>query len=65
VNPVVAVVIGYFIGGEAVGPRAIIGTLFVLVSVVVITTTPQKVVRARELGDPKHEPMPQLEAKRD
>jgi drug/metabolite transporter (DMT)-like permease len=38
VNPVVAVLIGYFWGGEALGPRAILGSLFVLVSVVVITT---------------------------
>jgi drug/metabolite transporter (DMT)-like permease len=42
VNPVVAVVLGYFLGGEAIGPRTVIGTLFVLVSVVVITTTPKK-----------------------
>jgi drug/metabolite transporter (DMT)-like permease len=41
VNPVVAVLIGYFLGGEAVGPRTIAGTLLVLVSVVVITTTPK------------------------
>lgn len=40
VNPVVAVVIGYFFGGEALGPRTILGTMFVLISVVVITTTP-------------------------
>jgi drug/metabolite transporter (DMT)-like permease len=40
VNPVVAVLVGYFLGGEALGPRTILGTLFVLVSVVVITTTP-------------------------
>jgi len=38
VNPVVAVVIGYFLGGETIGPRTIMGTLFVLVSVIVITT---------------------------
>ena len=38
-NPVVAVVIGYFLGGEELGMRAILGTVFVLVSVVVITTT--------------------------
>lgn len=38
VNPVVAVALGYFLGGEAVGPRTVLGTLFVLVSVVVITT---------------------------
>ncbi len=41
VNPVVAVLVGYFLGGEAIGPRTIIGTLLVLVSVVVITTTPK------------------------
>ncbi len=37
VNPVVAVLIGYFFGGEALGLRTILGTLFVLVSVVMIT----------------------------
>jgi drug/metabolite transporter (DMT)-like permease len=42
VNPVVAVVIGYFLGGEALGPRTLVGTLLVLVSVVVTTTMPQK-----------------------
>jgi len=40
VNPVVAVVIGYFLGGEALGARTILGTALVLVSVVVITTAP-------------------------
>jgi drug/metabolite transporter (DMT)-like permease len=42
VNPVVAVLLGYFLGGEALGVRTVLGTLFVLVSVVVITTTPAK-----------------------
>lgn len=42
VNPVVAVLLGYFLGGEALGLRTILGTLFVLVSVVVITTTRAK-----------------------
>jgi drug/metabolite transporter (DMT)-like permease len=42
VNPVVAVLLGYFLGGEALGLRTILGTLFVLISVVVITTTPVK-----------------------
>jgi drug/metabolite transporter (DMT)-like permease len=41
VNPVVAVLVGYFLGGEAIGARTIVGTLLVLVSVVVITTTPK------------------------
>ena len=47
VNPVVAVALGYFLGGEAVGPRTLMGTALVLVSVIVITTTPAK----------KHEPV--------
>ena len=42
VNPVVAVILGYFLGGEILGTRTILGTLLVLVSVVVITTTPAK-----------------------
>jgi drug/metabolite transporter (DMT)-like permease len=42
VNPVVAVLVGYFLGGEALGLRTILGTLLVLVSVVVITTTHAK-----------------------
>jgi drug/metabolite transporter (DMT)-like permease len=42
VNPVVAVVLGYLFGGEALGLRTILGTLFVLISVIVITTTRAK-----------------------
>ena len=42
VNPVVAVLLGYFLGGEALGLRTILGTLFVLISVLVIPTTPAK-----------------------
>ncbi|MBV8630260.1 MAG: EamA family transporter [Silvibacterium sp.] len=42
VNPVVAVLVGYFLGGEPLGARTILGTLFVLVSVLVITTAPAK-----------------------
>ena len=42
VNPVVAVLVGYFLGGEALALRTILGTLFVLISVVVITMTPAK-----------------------
>ena len=47
VNPVVAVVLGYFFGGEPIGPRTIVGTLLVLVSVVVITTTPKQTARVQ------------------
>jgi drug/metabolite transporter (DMT)-like permease len=41
VNPVVAVALGYLVGGEAVGARTLLGTLLVLVSVIAITTTPK------------------------
>jgi len=44
VNPVVAVLVGYFLGGERLGERTILGTLLVLVSVVVITTTRRSAV---------------------
>jgi drug/metabolite transporter (DMT)-like permease len=39
VNPVVAVIVGYLLGGEGIGLRTVLGTLFVLASVVLITTT--------------------------
>ncbi len=39
VNPVVAVTIGHFLGGERVGPRTLLGTMLVLVSVIAIATT--------------------------
>jgi drug/metabolite transporter (DMT)-like permease len=55
VNPVVAVLVGYFLGGEAIGPRTIVGTALVLVSVVVITTTPK----------PKPKPKLELAAEAD
>jgi drug/metabolite transporter (DMT)-like permease len=42
VNPVVAVALGYFVGGEAVGPRTLLGALLVLISVIAITTIPRK-----------------------
>lgn len=46
VNPIVAVLVGYFLGGEALSLRTIVGTMFVLISVVVITTTRAKKVAA-------------------
>jgi drug/metabolite transporter (DMT)-like permease len=42
VNPIVAVLVGYFLGGEALSMRTILGSMFVLISVVVITTTRAK-----------------------
>ena len=46
VNPVVAVVIGYFFGGEDLGLRTVLGTLCVLISVVTITTAKDSKLRA-------------------
>jgi drug/metabolite transporter (DMT)-like permease len=42
VNPVVAVLLGYFVGGEALGRRTLLGALLILASVVTITTTPKR-----------------------
>ena len=40
VNPVVAVIVGYFFGGEGLGARTLIGTACVLFSVLMITLFP-------------------------
>jgi drug/metabolite transporter (DMT)-like permease len=45
---VVAVALGYFVGGEAVGPRTLMGALLVLISVIAITTIPRKASDARK-----------------
>jgi drug/metabolite transporter (DMT)-like permease len=42
VNPVVAVLLGYFFGGEGLGPRTILGAVCILLSVILITTTRAK-----------------------
>ncbi len=56
VNPVVAVLVGYFLGGEALGLRTILGTLFVLISVVVIAMTPAK----KPVATPQVEDTPEV-----
>jgi drug/metabolite transporter (DMT)-like permease len=43
VNPVVAVILGYFAGGETIGARTVAGTLLILVSVIAITTAPKTI----------------------
>ena len=48
VNPVVAVAMGYFVGGEAVGSRTLLGALLVLISVIAIATIPRKASDARK-----------------
>jgi drug/metabolite transporter (DMT)-like permease len=55
VNPVVAVIVGYLFGGEMVGSRTVLGTLLVLVSVIVITTTPARKPVAPALAEPLRE----------
>jgi drug/metabolite transporter (DMT)-like permease len=53
VNPVVAVLVGYFLGGETLGLRTILGALFVLTSVVVITSTRAETSTVTlKVGDP-------------
>lgn len=42
VNPVVAVAVGYFVGKETIGPRTLLGTLLILISVITITTTSKR-----------------------
>jgi len=39
VNPVVAVILGYFLGGESIGARTAVGTGLVLISVIAINVT--------------------------
>jgi drug/metabolite transporter (DMT)-like permease len=46
VNPVVAVLLGYWMGGEPLGLRTIVGGLLVLVSVITIATTRPKIPTA-------------------
>ena len=49
VNPIVAVLLGYFFGGEALSERTVLGTLLVLVSVLVITTAKKNTSEAKEV----------------
>jgi len=42
VNPVVAVILGYLLGGESIGLRTILATALILISVIAIATTPAK-----------------------
>jgi drug/metabolite transporter (DMT)-like permease len=48
VNPVVAVIIGYFLGGEPLGARTVLGGVFVLASVVTITSMRTKIPAVAE-----------------
>jgi drug/metabolite transporter (DMT)-like permease len=59
VNPVVAVLLGYFFGGEALGVRTIVGMLCVLVSVGVITAAPASKAKSSVRASA---PLPSLDA---
>jgi drug/metabolite transporter (DMT)-like permease len=49
VNPIVAVLVGYFLGGEPLALRTIVGTALILVSVLAITTMPARKPAAESL----------------
>jgi drug/metabolite transporter (DMT)-like permease len=51
VNPVVAVIIGYFLGGEPLGARTMLGGVFVLASVVTITSMTRKTSAVAEAAE--------------
>ena len=57
VNPVVAILVGYFFGGEAIGLRTMVGSVLVLLSVIGITTSPKEAgtpsPRAAKAGRPE------------
>ena len=47
VNPVIAVLLGHFAAGEALGARTVAGTACVLASVIVITTAKSRTAAAK------------------
>ncbi len=49
VNPVVAVVVGYLLGGEALNLRTVLGTVLIIVSVLIITTA--RTIRTKSRAD--------------
>ena len=57
VNPVVAILVGYFLGGEKIGLRTIVGSVLVLLSVIAIATSPKEAAtlspRVAEAGQPE------------
>jgi len=57
VNPVVAILLGYFLGGEKIGRRTIVGSVLVLLSVIAIATSPKEAgtlsPRVAEAGQPE------------
>jgi drug/metabolite transporter (DMT)-like permease len=59
VNPVVAVILGYFLGGEPLGLRTVLGTVLIMVSVFVIATGRRPATaEASTVDDPQTAPHP-------
>jgi drug/metabolite transporter (DMT)-like permease len=56
VNPVVAVILGYFFASEALGVRTVLGTLLVIAGVIIITTTPSGTSRLAPKARPHPSP---------
>jgi drug/metabolite transporter (DMT)-like permease len=50
VNPVIAILVGYFFGGEAIGLRTIAGSALVVLSVIGITSSPTEAARPSTRG---------------
>ena len=53
VNPVVAILLGYFFGGEAIGVRTIVGSVLVLLSVIGSTTSTSEAASRSTLRSPR------------
>ena len=53
VNPVVAVVVGHFVGAEVLDRRTVLGTVLVLVSVIVITTRSKTITAPTAASPPR------------
>jgi len=63
VNPLVAVALGYFLGGEEIGRRTLVGMLLILTSVVAITTMRKPEAKpARQIDNESAAKLSQAEA---
>jgi drug/metabolite transporter (DMT)-like permease len=63
VNPVVAVVVGHFVGGEVLDSRTVLGTVLVLLSVIVITTRRKTNSIVISAAGPAAAPVPQTDTR--
>jgi drug/metabolite transporter (DMT)-like permease len=61
VNPVVAILLGYFFGGETIGLRTIVGSVLVLLSLIGITTSPSEAASRSTLVTKAGQPQADLD----